>query len=220
MTEPELQLVELGAVFPSGDGPPIEVLRNVNLAVGAGELVAVVGRSGSGKTTLLNIAGALMRPTEGRVDWQGTDITSLSPAEISRLRRLLIGYVFQGAGLLPQLTAQENVALPGFHGTSVQNGYDRSVELLRMFELGTRVKHFPAELSAGEQQRVGFARALFTGAPILLIDEPTASLDRQTADQVVAHMQRLAAAGKALLVATHDPGVIGVATRIFELEAA
>ncbi len=163
--QPELQLFGVGATFRPDGKVPLEVLRDVSIALDTGELVAIVGRSGSGKTTLLNIAGGLMRPTAGRVEWQGTDTTSLTVTELSRMRRALIGFVFQGAGLLPQLTAQENVALPSLSGSSVRDGHDRSIELLRMFDLEARAKHFPAELSAGEQQRVGFARALFTGAP-------------------------------------------------------
>lgn len=216
-------LVELRSVvmtYPGRDhGEPVPVLRGIDLSVAPGELVVVAGRSGSGKTTLLNIAAGLLRPTGGAVSWSGAEIGALSLDALARLRGRSVGIVFQNAVLIETLTAAENVALAAVPA-GVRGGRERAMELLDQFGVATRARHYPAHLSGGEQQRVAIARALFADPPLLIVDEPTANLDRRTADGVVEILRGLAEHGRGLLVASHDTHAMDSAARVLELEVA
>ena len=199
-----------------GGGHTVYAVRDVSLTVAPGELFAIVGRSGSGKTTLLNLIAGLDRPDEGSVYLDGRDITSASEAELTALRRNHMGFVFQSFGLLPLLSAAENIALAlRIAGASVRDEGQRTRELLGMVGLSARAGHRPYELSGGEQQRVAVARAL---APRLLIaDEPTGELDTVTGAQIFGLLQQATAEGVTIVMATHDPLIVDYAHRVVEM---
>jgi ABC-type lipoprotein export system ATPase subunit len=213
-----LDLEAITLTYPGwGTAAPIELLRGIDLSVAPGELLVVAGRSGSGKTTLLNIAAGLTRPSGGIVRWSGERIDRLSRDELARRRGRFIGFVFQNAALIETLTTVENVALGGVP-SGIRDGGDRAMALLERFGLRPRADHFPAHLSGGEQQRAAVARALYTDPPLLIVDEPTANLDRHTADATIELLAGLAGANRGLLVASHDAHLIAAATRAVELE--
>ncbi|HEX7951220.1 MAG TPA: ABC transporter ATP-binding protein [Candidatus Limnocylindrales bacterium] len=215
---PLLALRQIGMTYPGRDhGEPLCVLEDLDLAVERGELVVAAGRSGSGKTTLLHIAAGLLRPSAGEVCWSGAAVDGLDEDGLARVRRQSIGIVFQNAALIDTLTAAENVALQALPG-GVRDGRERALELLARQGLATRAGHYPSHLSGGEQQRVALARALYADPPLLIVDEPTANLDRRTADELIAQLGDLASQDHGLLVASHDPHLIGIATRVIALE--
>ncbi len=214
---PLLELEGVSMTYTRSNAASIHLLNGMNLTVQKGELVAVGGRSGSGKTTLLNIAAGLLRPTTGSVRWSGGDTAGLSRDELARQRGHFIGISFQNGSLIETLTVAENVALAGV-GSGAGVNRDRVSELLERVGLADRGRHFPARLSGGEQQRVALARALYANPPLLLIDEPTANLDRRTADELIVDLAGLADRRQGLLVASHDPNLRAAATRSIELE--
>jgi ABC-type lipoprotein export system ATPase subunit len=215
---PLLHLANVGMTYPAhGTVPSVEAVRDVDLVVRSSELVVLAGRSGSGKSTLLRIAGGLLSPTSGSVRWTGHEITELDEPSRTRLRGELIGIVFQGGGLVDHLTAEENVALPAVP-RRIANARHRAREALEVVGLEARARHFPRELSGGEQQRVAIARALVGEPRLLLVDEPTANLDRATANEIVDLCRRLARSGIGALIASHDLALIGAASRTMELE--
>lgn len=214
-----LELRGIGMVYPRDGMPaPLRVLDDVAELVRGAELVVVAGRSGSGKTTLLNIAAALLAPTSGTVCWGNAELGSLVPSAVTALRARQIGVVFQGAALIDSLTAAENVALPALPRGRDADGRQRALDLLAAVGLPARTGHFPRQLSGGERQRTAIARALFNDPPLLLVDEPTANLDRASADAVIGLLAGLAAGGKGLLVASHDEHLIRRADRVLWLE--
>ena len=204
--------------YPSGDGV-IHALRGVNLAVGRGQLLAVRGRSGSGKTTLLNLLGGLDRPTAGRVVVDGQEISSMGEDQLVDVRRHTIAFIFQSFGLVPILTAAENVEVPLRLVRADPGERDRRVEeLLEIVGLHERAGHRPHELSGGEQQRVAIARALANRPRLLLADEPTGQLDSETGHRIMLVLRSVVRAeGITAIVATHDPMMIDVADRVVEL---
>ena len=213
-----LEAVEVVRAYPSGEGV-VHALDGVNLRVLPGELIAVRGRSGSGKTTLLNVMGGLDRPTSGNVTVEGRDMAGLTPGELVDLRRRTISFIFQGFGLLPILSAAENVEIP-LRLTSTPGAVrrDRVQEMLDLVGLGARAGHRPGELSGGEQQRVAIARALANWPRILLADEPTGQLDSETGHLIMELIRRVVRAEHVTaIVATHDPAMLDVADRVVEL---
>ncbi len=201
-------------VFGSGE-TAVTAVNEVTLEVHPGEFLAVVGRSGSGKTTLLNIMSGLDRPTTGSVSFLGQDLADMSDADLVDLRRRKVGFVFQSFGLMPLLSAVENVELPlHIRGTSWRERHHRALEALELVGLGPRARHRPYELSGGEQQRVSIARALVTGPDVVFADEPTGELDTTTAMSIAAILQDIAAQrGTTVIVATHDLTLAGMSTR-------
>lgn len=197
----------------------VHALVDVNLSVEPGSLVAVRGRSGSGKTTLLNLLGGLDRPTSGKVVIDGSDITDLGEDELALLRRDKIGFIFQAFGLIPILSAAENVEVPmRLAGATVATRQQRARDLLSQVGLSDRTAHRPHELSGGEQQRVAIARALANDPHILIADEPTGQLDSRTGRTIVDLIHGLVRSRRiAAVVATHDPSPIAVADRVFDL---
>ncbi|HEU4541399.1 MAG TPA: ABC transporter ATP-binding protein [Jiangellaceae bacterium] len=198
---------------------PVHALRGVSLELNAGELVALVGRSGSGKTTLLNVIGGIDGPDDGEVVINGRMLSRLGEAGRQRLRREQVGFVFQSFGLLPFLSARENVGVPlRMLRWRTRAREARVVELLATVGLSDHAEHRPAELSGGQQQRVAIARALAPSPHVLLADEPTGQLDSETGGQVVALLQRLVhESSSAALVATHDPALVSYADRVLYL---
>ncbi|MXR40132.1 ATP-binding cassette domain-containing protein [Halobaculum sp. WSA2] len=198
-----------------GGGGTVTALSNVEFAVAGGEVVAVVGPSGSGKSTMLNLLGLLDDPTEGRVELHGTPVAGRSERERTDVRRETIGFVFQDFHLVPTLSAVENVRLPTAFLS--EDHTDRAVDLLERVGLGDRLDHTPDELSGGQKQRVAIARSLINEPDVLLADEPTGNLDRETGVSVLEEIREIAAAGVGVVAVTHDDLVTGYADRTVEL---
>jgi putative ABC transport system ATP-binding protein len=198
-------------------GPEIvHALVGVNVAIGAGEFVAVVGASGSGKSTLMNILGCLDRPSRGRYRLAGVDVSERSADARAVVRNRLIGFVFQGFNLLARTTALENVELPlVYRGVGSRERRRRAARALEQVGLADRALHTPSQLSGGQQQRVAIARALVTNPPLLLADEPTGNLDSKTSFEVLALMQGLVREQKLTIVlVTHEADIAGCAERV------
>lgn len=200
-------------VYQVGD-VSIQALREVNLEVEKGELIALGGPSGAGKTTLLNIIGSVDKPTSGKIVVFGRDLTVEDEDSLSDFRCNNVGFVFQSYNLISTLTASENIAFP-MEWTRKAESYirNRVEELLAIVELKHRADHFPSQLSGGEQQRVAFARALANDPPLLLIDEPTGDLDEKTSEKIVQVLERSKNEGKTIIVATHDKRIVRLAHR-------
>jgi ABC-type lipoprotein export system ATPase subunit len=214
-----LELDGVSKTYSQARDTAAAVLSNISLSVSAGQAMAIVGPSGSGKSTLLNLIGALDRPTAGTVRLDGRDLTTLSPTELAEIRRSRIGFVFQQHHLLPQCTVLENVLLPalasGPVGAELSN---RAVELLGRVALADRADDRPPLLSGGERQRVALARALINAPSLLLADEPTGSLDRQTSESLIELLAELnRSEGTTLIVVTHSPDLAGRMDRVMEL---
>jgi putative ABC transport system ATP-binding protein len=194
-------------------------LRGVTFAVEEGKLVALRGRSGSGKTTLLNIVGGLDKPDGGSICLAGHDVTALSERGRMRLRQETVAYIFQSFGLLPVLSAAENVGVPlRIAGVMPAERESRVELMLSIVGLADHAKQRPAELSGGEQQRVAIARALASRPSLLLADEPTGQLDRQTGRQIMRLLQTVVESeGVTALVATHDPAILDLADSVLHL---
>ncbi len=212
MTEPRIELRRLSKSFRSGSAD-LTVLSEVDLAIAAGESVAILGPSGSGKSTLLALIAGLDRPTSGQVLLNGESIETRTESELAVLRRHQIGFVFQSFQLLSNMTAHENVRLPLELLGSDQAG-ERAEELLSMVGLADRGHHYPTQLSGGEQQRVALARAFAASPPILLADEPTGNLDRKTGSLVLKVLGEMRSHFQSTLVlVTHDSAVARMTDR-------
>ena len=198
----------------------IDVLQGVNLTIPSGDFLALMGPSGSGKTTLLNLIGGLDQPTGGTVEVGDVDITRLAGGGLSRWRSRNIGFVFQLYNLLPVLTAERNVELPLLlTGLSKTDRRKRVGIALKVVGLADRAKHYPRQLSGGQEQRVGIARAIVTDPTLLLCDEPTGDLDRKAGDEILELLQTLNRShGKTIVMVTHDPHAANRARRTLHLE--
>jgi lipoprotein-releasing system ATP-binding protein len=218
MSEAVLETRNLKRSFVQGD-VTIEVLRGVDLEVMPGEIVALLGPSGSGKSTLLQAVGLLEGGFEGSIRLRGKEAASLNDEDRTKLRRELLGFVYQFHHLLPEFNARENVTLPQLvRGADLATARVRSQELLTKLGLGERLEHRPSKLSGGEQQRVAVARALANRPPLVLADEPTGNLDEATADTVLAEFLDLVRGeGSAALVATHNERLARKMDRIVRL---
>jgi putative ABC transport system ATP-binding protein len=214
-------VLELRAVTKRYGAGPTEVraLTEVDLAVDAGELVAVMGPSGSGKSTLLHLAGALEEPTAGRVLVHGRDVDQLGTSGVAALRREQVGFVFQRLNLIPTLTAVENVSLPlELDGAKVRVARTEAEEALRSVGIEGPLDRFPDDLSGGQQQRVAIARALVGERSLLLCDEPTGALDSLTADSIIELLASVAADRRcAVVLVTHEPRFASWADRIVRM---
>jgi putative ABC transport system ATP-binding protein len=212
---PIAEVRDLVRDYPIGE-TVVHALRGVSFSLGRGQLIALQGRSGSGKTTLLTLLGGLERPTSGDVWIDGTEVTAMDEDALVNLRRHRLGFIFQSFGLIPILSAAENVEVPlRLAGVERRARTERARALLDMVGLGERAKHRPDELSGGEQQRVAIARALANQPPLLLADEPTGQLDSRTGRTIMQLLRRLVEQeGVTALVATHDPVLIDLADRV------
>ena len=215
---PMVETREVVRTFPMGDST-VTAVGGVSIRVPRSQLVALRGRSGSGKTTLLSLIGALDRPTSGSVTVDGLPVSEMGEGELVGFRRRKIGFIFQAFGLLPILSAAENVEVPlRLVGTEPRERDRRIRDLLEMVGLAGRANHRPHELSGGEQQRVAIARALANRPDLLLADEPTGQLDSQTGRSIMTLLQHLVRSeGVTAIVATHDPLLIDLADRVIEL---
>jgi putative ABC transport system ATP-binding protein len=200
-------------------GKVVQAVRDVSFTAGTGELVAIRGRSGAGKTTLLNVIGGLDQPTAGRVVIAGHDVAAASEKELLELRRGTISFVFQSFGLIPILSAAENVGVPlRLAGVPVEERESRVAMLLELVGLGEHAAQRPYELSGGQQQRVAVARALANDASLLIADEPTGQLDSETGRSIMDLIRAVVhARGMTALVATHDATLMDLADRVLEL---
>jgi putative ABC transport system ATP-binding protein len=198
----------------------IEILQGIDLEIPQGDFLALMGPSGSGKTTLLNLIGGLDRPTSGSVEVAGEPIHRLSEGQLTNWRARHIGFVFQFYNLLPVLTAERNVELPLLltHLSAAQRK-KHVAAALAMVGLADRAKHYPRQLSGGQEQRVGIARAIVTDPTLLLCDEPTGDLDRKSGDEILDLLQALNREhGKTIIMVTHDPHAAACARRTVHLE--
>ncbi|MEJ2803291.1 MacB family efflux pump subunit [Comamonadaceae bacterium PP-2] len=214
---PLLSLSKVRREFPAGE-QMIAVLKDVDLDIRAGEMVAIVGASGSGKSTLMNILGCLDKPTRGQYRVAGRETGRLGPDELAELRREHFGFIFQRYHLLSDLTAQGNVEVPAVYaGVTADRRHARSSELLDRLGLSDRMGHTPGKLSGGQQQRVSIARALMNGGSVILADEPTGALDSRSGEEVMKILQELHAEGHTIIIVTHDMQVAQHAERIIEI---
>ena len=212
-----IELRDLKKTYTPNGSASVRALDGVSLRIEKGELLAIVGPSGSGKSTLLNVLGLLDLPTSGGVLYDGRDVTGLSPREQARLRNEKIGFVFQAFHLLPRSTARENVELPLLYSErrSIDSLAERALETVG---LADRAGHRPSELSGGQQQRVAIARALVNEPDLVLADEPTGNLDSKTAGEILELFAKLNAAGRTIVVVTHDTGVARQCGRTVRIE--
>jgi putative ABC transport system ATP-binding protein len=214
---PMIDVRNVSRTFRSG-GSAVTAVREVSLSVRRGEFLAIVGRSGSGKTTLLNIIAGLDHPDSGSVFVEGTEISAYSEAQMTEFRRHTVGFVFQSFGLLPLLSAQENIELAlRIAGAGIRERGERTRELLQQVGLTDRASHRPYELSGGEQQRVAVARSLANRPPLLIADEPTGELDSTTGAQIFQLLREVTAQGVTVVTATHDPFVMQHVDRVLEM---
>ena len=214
---PLLEVKNLTREFPAGE-TTVQILKGVNLEIYPGELVAIVGQSGSGKSTLMNILGCLDQPTEGSYKVSGRETRELEPDELAQLRREYFGFIFQRYHLLGDLNATGNVEVPAIYaGADAHERQERAKQLLSDLGLADKTQNRPSQLSGGQQQRVSIARALMNGGDVILADEPTGALDKNSGIEVMRILRELNAKGHTIILVTHDHNVAKNATRIIEI---
>ena len=212
------RLESAGKVYKSGD-TEVVALQPTDFKVNKGELILIIGPSGSGKTTLLSLLGCVIYPSHGKVWINGTYTNNLSDKEMANVRLNNMGFVFQSFNLIAPLNVEENVMLPlTLQGVSKKDALPRVMKALDLLGMTHRLKSLPKMLSGGEQQRVSIARALVSDPPMLLCDEPTASLDVKSVGVVMKQLQDLAKQGKGVIVVTHDQRLVPYATRVVEVQ--
>ena len=215
--QPLLEVKNLVREFPAGEST-VQILKGVNLEIYPGELVAIVGQSGSGKSTLMNILGCLDKPTTGSYKVKGRETRELEADELAQLRREYFGFIFQRYHLLGDLNAAGNVEVPAIYaGADSSERHARAVKILTDLGLGEKTQNRPSQLSGGQQQRVSIARALMNGGDVILADEPTGALDKNSGIEVMRILRELNAKGHTIILVTHDHNVAKNATRIIEI---
>ena len=214
---PDVTIRDLTIEYSSG-GYAVRPFEHFDLDLETGELVLLLGASGCGKTTLLSVLASLLTPNSGTVHVGETEVTALKGSALTEYRQRGVGVVFQGFNLIPSLTARENVEVPmRSAGSSRKEARARAQQLLEMVDLQDRIEHRPGAMSGGQQQRVSIARALALDPPLVVADEPTASLDYIQVDGVIRHLRDLAAPGRIVVIATHDERLLPLADRVVEL---
>jgi len=218
MSDPLVRIVDLYKEYRRAP-EVVKVLYGLSMGIEAGDFVALMGPSGSGKSTLLNLIGGLDRPTSGSIRVQGLELTQLSEGALARWRSDNVGFIFQMYNLLPVLTAERNVELPLLlSDLPAAERMRRARAALKLVGLEDRSRHRPGQLSGGQEQRVGIARAIVTDPALLLCDEPTGDLDRKSGDEILDLLQALNDQGKTIVMVTHDPHAAERARRTLQLE--
>lgn len=215
-----IEIRGLSKIYNQGEGDnEVRAVDNIDLTIGRGEYVAIIGHSGSGKSTLMNMLGFLDVPTSGKYYLSGTDVSVLDDDQLSDIRNLEIGFVFQGFNLIPSLNALENVELPlMYRGVSMHERTKLAKAALDKVGLGNRMTHRPSEMSGGQQQRVAIARAIAQAPPIILADEPTGNLDSHSTDEICSILKSLYREGRTVIVITHDNDIAAKAKRVVEIK--
>ena len=214
-----IQLEQIYKIYNEGKENEVRALNGVTLSIGRGEFVSIIGASGSGKSTLMNVLGCLDLPTRGSYHLNGKLASRMNDDELSHIRNVEIGFIFQGYNLIPALDALENVEMPLiYQGVGAEKRAKIAREALERVGLGDRVHNYPSQMSGGQQQRVAIARAISTGAPILMADEPTGALDSKTGEQVLGILRQLhKEQGTTVLLITHDNKVAAAAERVIRI---
>lgn len=212
-----IKVEDLCKIYNPGENE-VRALDHVNLEIGQGEFVAIIGQSGSGKSTFMNMLGCLDIPTSGKYYLNGTDVSTMTDSQLSTIRNKEIGFIFQGFNLIANLTAIENVELPLiYRGIDKKTRRDLAKEALEMVGLGQRMDHKPAEMSGGQQQRVAIARAIAAKPPVILADEPTGNLDTASSKEILDILKGLHEGGRTVILITHDNGIAQQAKRVVRI---
>lgn len=197
----------------------MRALDHIDLSIDKGELVGIIGHSGSGKSTLMNMLGCLDVPTSGNYYLNGKDVSNMTDDELSDVRNVEIGFIFQGFNLIPNLTAKENVELPLiYRGVSKKEREDLAVESLKAVGLEHRMDHKPSEMSGGQQQRVAIARAIAARPPVILADEPTGNLDSRSTQEIMEVLKELHRSGRTVILITHDDEIAAQVNRVIRIK--
>lgn len=212
---PMIHLENIVKIYVIGD-TKVNALDHISLDIEAGEIISIMGPSGSGKSTMMNLLGCLDRPTEGRYELDGIDVSRMSDDELATVRNKKIGFVFQSYNLLPRLNAVMNVELPLIYN-GMGNRHKRAVEAMEAVGIAKRAHHKPSEMSGGEQQRVAIARALVNDPALILADEPTGNLDTKTSHSIMEFLQELNRKGITIVIVTHEEDIAGYTKRTIYL---
>ena len=213
-----IQLEQIYKIYNEGKENEVRALNGVTLSIGRGEFVSIIGASGSGKSTLMNVLGCLDLPTRGSYHLNGKLASRMNDDELSHIRNVEIGFIFQGFNLIPNLDAVGNVELPLiYRGLGKQRRRRIAVQALTKVGLGRRLKHRPSELSGGQQQRVAVARAIAAQPPIILADEPTGNLDSRSTVEIMNILKELHKNGRTVIVITHDDDIAAQARRVIRI---
>lgn len=218
MIEPLIRVRDLCKVYNPGENE-VRALDHVDLSIDKGELVGIIGHSGSGKSTLMNMLGCLDVPTSGNYYLNGKDVSNMTDDELSDVRNMEIGFIFQGFNLIPNLTAKENAELPLiYRGVSKKEREDLAVESLKAVGLEHRMDHKPSEMSGGQQQRVAIARAIAARPPVILADEPTGNLDSRSTQEIMEVLKELHRSGRTVILITHDDEIAAQVNRVIRIK--
>ena len=218
MIEPLIRVRDLCKVYNPGEND-VRALDHVDLSIDKGELVGIIGHSGSGKSTLMNMLGCLDVPTSGNYYLNGKDVSNMTDDELSDVRNVEIGFIFQGFNLIPNLTAKENVELPLiYRGVSKKEREDLAEESLKAVGLEHRMDHKPSEMSGGQQQRVAIARAIAARPPVILADEPTGNLDSRSTQEIMEVLKELHRSGRTVILITHDDEIAAQVNRVIRIK--
>ena len=218
MIEPLIRVRDLCKVYNPGENE-VRALDHVDLSIDKGELVGIIGHSGSGKSTLMNMLGCLDVPTSGNYYLNGKDVSNMTDDELSDVRNVEIGFIFQGINLIPNLTAKENVELPLiYRGVSKKEREELAVESLKAVGLEHRMDHKPSEMSGGQQQRVAIARAIAARPPVILADEPTGNLDSRSTQEIMEVLKELHRSGRTVILITHDDEIAAQVNRVIRIK--